>query len=82
MMASRGEIRLPSSFLEFLQGLESMFVVLPITAAIAAKSLQFSDSFPRDPADRIIAATAIVHGLRLVTKDEGIRNSGEVDCVW
>jgi PIN domain nuclease of toxin-antitoxin system len=82
MMASRGEIRLQSSILEFLQGLESVFVVLPITAAIAARSLQFSDNFSRDPADRIIAATAIVHGLRLVTKDKAIRSSGEVPCVW
>ncbi len=82
MMAERGEMRVPGSLLQFLQGLESAFVVLPITAAIAARSMQFSSSFPRDPAERIIAATAIVHGLQLVTGNEPIRASGEVNCIW
>ena len=30
------------------------------------------EDFPLDPADRIIAATAMVHGARLITADESI----------
>jgi PIN domain nuclease of toxin-antitoxin system len=32
--------------------------------------------------DRIIVATALSFGARLVTKDETIRESGTVECVW
>lgn len=35
-----------------------------------------------DFADRLIVATARVHGARLVTADEAIRASGLVPCVW
>jgi len=30
----------------------------------------------------LIGATALVHGLQLVTRDEPIRDSGEVPVVW
>jgi PIN domain nuclease of toxin-antitoxin system len=67
---------------ETLEATEQSFMVLPINSAIAERSVQFGKSFPADPADRIIAATAIVYGLRLVTSDALIRKSGEVDCIW
>jgi PIN domain nuclease of toxin-antitoxin system len=56
--------------------------VLPITAAIAERSMHFGSNFPKDPSDQLIAATAIVHGIPLVTADAQIRNSGEVPCIW
>jgi PIN domain nuclease of toxin-antitoxin system len=47
------------------------FHVLPITVPIAR---EFGNILPslRDPADTVIAATARVHGLRLVTSDARI----------
>lgn len=42
---------------------------LPLTPAIAAAAVTLPSSFPGDPADRLIYATAIEHGLRLITKD-------------
>ncbi len=56
--------------------------ILPLTAEVAIASEHFSPAFPRDPADRIIAATADVHRLSLVTADESMRKSGEVDTTW
>lgn len=53
-----------------------------ISPAIAALSTQFPQGFPRDPADRLIAATARAEGLVLVTKDKGIRASALVKTVW
>lgn len=44
--------------------------LLPITIEIALRSYEWPDDFQGDPADRIIAATAAVHGLILVTSDE------------
>jgi PIN domain nuclease of toxin-antitoxin system len=78
----KGGFRVPSSLLHYLQELERTLVVLPITAAIAERSMQFSENYPKDPTDRIIGATTVVHGARLVTKDRAIRASGEVNCVW
>jgi PIN domain nuclease of toxin-antitoxin system len=56
--------------------------VREITPVIAALSTQFPDDFPRDPADRLIAATARAEGLTLVTRDERIRASALVRTVW
>ena len=67
---------------DFLQEVERHFRVLPISAAIAERSMLFSPRYPKDPSDRIIGATALVHSLLLVTADEEIRASGEVPCLW
>jgi PIN domain nuclease of toxin-antitoxin system len=56
--------------------------VLPLTVEIAIASEKFSRGFPRDPADRLIAATANVHGLTLVTRDRALLQSQEVRTLW
>jgi PIN domain nuclease of toxin-antitoxin system len=82
MMESKRKIELDVPLQEFLVSVEQQFTVLPISAAIAARSVLFEKGFPKDPADRIIAATSIVHRLPLVTADAQIRKSGEVRCIW
>lgn len=44
-----------------------------ITPAVAAAAASLPSSFPGDPADRLIYATAVEHGWRLVTKDRRLR---------
>ena len=56
--------------------------VLPLTVEIAALATGFPMEFPRDPADRLIAATARIHALPLVTADREIRRSPLVETVW
>ena len=56
--------------------------VLPLTVDVAIESAQLGDSFPPDPADRLIAATARVHDLTLITSDRPIRRSGTVRTLW
>jgi PIN domain nuclease of toxin-antitoxin system len=46
------------------------------------QTLAFPPDYPKDPADRIIGATAVVQGLPLVTADRAIRESGAVTTVW
>lgn len=43
------------------------------TPAVAATAVSLPSSFPGDPADRLIYATAIEYGWQLVTKDDRLR---------
>jgi len=81
MLTTLGRIRPAIPLGQYLRRVEQMFDVLPITGAIAERSTQFSAAYPKDPADRLIGATASVHGVPLVTKDKGIVASGEVKCI-
>lgn len=45
-----------------------------LTPAVAATAVALPSSFPGDPADRLIYATAVEHGWRLVTKDRRLRD--------
>jgi len=56
--------------------------VLPLTVDVAIDSEDLGDTFPPDPADRLIAATARVHDLTLITSDRRIRRSGLVRTLW
>jgi PIN domain nuclease of toxin-antitoxin system len=56
--------------------------VLPLTVDIAIESEQLGPSFPPDPADCLIAATARVHDLALITSDAAIRKSRAVRTLW
>ena len=58
----------------WLQQLAGQVRTLPVTPAIAATAVNLPSTFPGDPADRLIYATAIEHGLRLITKDERLRS--------
>ena len=46
-------------------------IELPLDGTVALRSLDLS-GLPDDPADRFIAATALVHGAALMTADEKI----------
>jgi PIN domain nuclease of toxin-antitoxin system len=56
--------------------------VLPLTADVAIESEQLDSSFPADPPDCLIAATARVHDLTLITSDAAIRKSRTVSTLW
>jgi PIN domain nuclease of toxin-antitoxin system len=81
-LASKGRIRLDISLESFLQEVESRFVVLPISGRACARAMGFSATYPKDPADRIIGATALVEGLSLLTADREIRRSRTVQTIW
>ena len=58
----------------WLLGLAAQVRTLGVTPPIADTAVALPSSFPVDPADRLIFATSIEHGLRLVTKDRAIRD--------
>ena len=58
----------------WLDRLAAQVRTLPLTPPIAATAVALPSSFPGGPADRLIYATAIEHGLQLVTKDRKLRD--------
>ena len=67
-----------ASLVRFLDGV----TMRPVTPEIAAIAAQFPADYPRDPADRLIGATARAEGMTLVTRDERIRRSPLIRTVW
>ena len=66
----------------FLSEVERRFVVLPITAKIALQALELPAGYPKDPADRIIGATALIEDIPLLTADREIRKSRAFATIW
>ena len=81
-LKSKGRLHLDLSLESFLQEVESRFIVLPISGRACVCALQLPAGYPRDPADRIIGATALVEGLSLVTADRKIRRSRALRTIW
>lgn len=81
-LAHRGRIAFPAGVETFLSEVEQRFAVLPVTARISVQAFSLPASYPNDPGDRAIGATAIVQGLRLITADDQIRKSRAVLTVW
>jgi len=82
LLVSRGKVQVFGSVETSVRVLLEDVTVIPITPEIAALATQFPDDYPRDPADRLIGATARAEGLTLVTRDERIRRSPLLRTVW
>lgn len=57
-------------------------VLLEISSEVASTASELPRDFPRDPADRIIGATAIVHDLPLLTEDRELQDSPLLRTLW
>jgi PIN domain nuclease of toxin-antitoxin system len=83
-LVEKGRIRLDRSPLDWIEdslrlpGVE----LFPLTPAVAVRAAQLGPDFPGDPADRLIAATALVQSAPLVTKDERLRDIAMLPTVW
>ncbi|HEX5479689.1 MAG TPA: PIN domain-containing protein [Dehalococcoidia bacterium] len=73
-LAVHGRIKVPLPTRSWLEGLSEQIRTVGLTPAIGETAAALPDAFPRDPIDRIIYATAIEHGWRLVSKDERMRS--------
>ncbi len=84
MLFARGRLQAPGT----IDGSIRAFLgrtgagVREITPEIAALATQFPEGYPKDPADRLIGATARAEALTLVTRDEAIRASPLVRTIW
>ena len=79
---TRGRVQITEPLDLFTQNIEARFVVKPVTSRIAVISAQLSATYPKDPLDRLIGATALAEGMALVTADQKIRNAPDVQTIW
>ena len=78
-----GKLELGISIDELVRRIERGAAVelVPVDASIWLRSLALPWDH-RDPADRVIVATALSRGLPLLTRDDAIRDAGVVPTVW
>lgn len=72
-LARHERITLTIPIRSWLEQLAAQVRTVGITPAIADAAVALPSTFPGDPADRLIYATAMEHGWRLVTKDRQLR---------
>ncbi len=80
MLSERGRIEIAEPLEAWLAEIEEnpLIEVLPLTARVAAESVNLGPDFHNDQADHMIVATARLHGLPLMTADERIHRWGKV----
>jgi PIN domain nuclease of toxin-antitoxin system len=81
-LARAGRITVGIPIRSWLEQLAAQIRTIAITPAVADTAVSLATSFPGDPADRLIYATAVEHGLPLVTKDVRMRAHGGSVAVW
>jgi PIN domain nuclease of toxin-antitoxin system len=81
-LSHRRRIAFPAGLEAFLIEVAHRFRVFPITVNIALQAYELPSSYPKDPADRIIGATALVEDIPLLTADREIRRSRAVPTIW
>ena len=77
-LVSLGRLRVQTPLRDWLEAAVAPPLVrrIGISPSVAAEVAQLPDTFPRDPADRIIVAAARALGATLLTQDQRIIESG------
>jgi len=80
----RGRIAFKTSAVEWLADLRRLpeLTIHPVTGDIAERAGGLGDAFPGEPADRIIAATALVLDAALITHDTKLIEVPNLETVW
>lgn len=84
LLVTKGRLRLSIDVGTWIERAEAIPLLdfVPVDNRIAHRSVTLPPPLHPDPADRIIAATAEVLGLRLVTADRRLRAYSPVDTLW
>ena len=84
ILVKKNKIKFNTSVDSWLEKVESLPYVnfVPMDNKIAVQSVNLPDLLHKDPADRIIIATALNIGAKLITSDRKIINYKKVQTVW
>jgi len=81
-LMTNGRLDINGTAESFVEEIAARVAVRPITPKIAVLATQLPDSYPSDPSDRLIGATALAEGIPLVTKDKDVRNCKQIRTIW
>ncbi len=83
-LVHRGRLHLALDVSTWLARAETIpaLVFVPVDTEIAVKSVELPGVFHKDPADRIIVATARKYAATIVTADAKIRAYPHVQTIW
>lgn len=84
MLVARGRLALAmdvAAWLALVQEIEEVRFI-PVDHEVAVKAVELPGEFHKDPADRLIVATARKLGAPLITADEKLRSYPHVRTVW
>lgn len=84
MLMKKGRVQVDTGYRAFIELViqSNKYIYQGITSEIAELSTQFPPTVNKDPADRIIAATAIIKNVPLVTADENLRRAETISTIW
>ena len=84
LLAAKNRLKLTLDVTDWVAKSEILpfFQFIPISNAIAIKSINLPQPLHSDPADRIIIASALSAGTPLVTKDKKILDYPHVKTIW
>ncbi len=84
MLMKKGRLHVDASYKEFIRLVSNSnnYVFKGITPEITELSTHLLSDTNKDPADRIISATAIVEKAKLVTSDKMLRRSKKIPTIW
>jgi PIN domain nuclease of toxin-antitoxin system len=84
MLVEKGRLALALDVRDWISRSEALpfLTFVPLSTAIAVESVRLPGFPHADPADRIIVATALSLGARLVTKDEKLLQYGPARSLW
>ncbi len=84
MMVAKGKVEIRLSLDQWFETavLKTGITVYRLSPQIAVDSCYLPGDFHKDPADRIITATARVNGLTLISKDAKILDYKHVNTIW
>lgn len=83
-LAANGRIGVRGSVQSWLQRISMDVRTLGLTPSIAATAAGLPRTFPGDPADRLIFATAVEHGIPIVSKDRKMHEHAALgpEVIW
>ena len=84
MLVAKGRLELDRDVLTWIRSALALprVTLLPLSPEIAVAAVALSAEFAGDPADRMIAATALHLGAPIVTRDRRLRSAGGLRVIW
>jgi len=84
LLVKKDKLDLSMGVETWIKNIESFpyFEFIPVTNSIAAQSVNLPELMHKDPADRIVIATAREYRATIITSDEKILNYPHVQSRW